>query len=335
MLSHGSRPRSAVACAAALVLTVLAVPAFAQNAAAPSVHWGMSAFPEFAQVQQIGLQEFLFTEFGKPGEGRYGDLGEMPTTGFNILSLSNNRVLGRREYIESNLLYSSTIDVGFTHDRFTEFLQNDVQHTLSNIEHVPRGRTHDWAPVLGYTGEVVYRFISTSWTNDGGLATFPTPMFASAGFHLGTMYEEAYASVGLRRHAGPWFLPPWFRRYVYPSISAMVRGGVLHKGFIFQDLSPAYALGQATLALHVAEGWYPILLEFGMSGHSGFFIDVAKQPMAEHFYIGRVSLGDFTFELTNDSFGDKDSGPTVGVRLFMSLIAGTQRSFIQKMLSYL
>jgi uncharacterized membrane protein len=63
--------------------------------------------------------------------------------------------------------------------------------------------------------------------------------------------------------------------------------------------------------------------EYALSGHSGLFIDKLRHPMPERFYSVRVGIGDVIFEIANDSYGNKDIGPTVAVRLFMNIAPGT------------
>jgi hypothetical protein len=304
----------------------------AQAAGSPAGHWGLLAYPELNRTHQIGLQQMLFTEYGKPGDGRYGDFGNMQTMGINLITLSNTRQLARRSSLDGNLLYTSTLNIGASWDWPTEFLQNDVRHNMSNLEFVPRGRTRT-APELIYGGEFVYRVFSHSHTDTGFVDRTPTPFFILAGFQVGSLSQEGYVGAGVRRLDNQYLLSPAVRRFFALSVSAMARLGVPVPGFAFQHTAHSYSLAQVSGAVHLFEAFYPIVVEFGWTGHTGIFIDKERRPMPEKYWTFHLSFGPFNFEVSNDSMGDKDIGPTVGLRAIYSVSPGT--NFLHNLLDVL
>jgi hypothetical protein len=300
--------------------------AFGQSGALPAAHWGMTTYPESRVSQHMGLQHFLFTEFGKPGDGRYGDLGEMPTMGLTFLTLSNTRVLRRKEDVSSNVLFTSTFQIGRSGDQPGRFLQNQVEHNLDELAFVPRGEVRR-ATDVGYAGEVSYHFLRSAISRTGQPVARRTPVFIAAGFGVSTLYTEGYTSLGIRDLIGPYFLKNLTRDFFYLSLSSMVRLGIpvdqCLRDCAFENPAPFYLLGQITGTLHLLEPWYPIRFEWGITGHSGLFVDHLRDPMPERFYTARLGLGDLVFELSNDSYGDKDVGPTVALRLLFNITPGT------------
>jgi len=312
-----------------LGLCLLGRAARAQNSVAPAAHWGMVTYPEEQQTQQIGLQHFLFTEFGKPGDGRYGDFSDMESMGFTFLTFSNTRVLKRDGDVVSNVLYASTVQVGYTGHQPGFFFQNDVQHNLSNYAFVPRGRERTF-PDLGYDGEVAYWFLRSAINQHGERVMVPTPFFVSGGLGVSTVMVDGYTAVGVRHLEGPYLFGPKIRRWIYLSFSAMARLGVpitsCQFGWTrcaFPTVAPYYVVNQISVTGHFIEHWFPVRLEIGYTGDSGLFLDKLRRPMPERFWTVRVGLGDFTFEIANDSFGDKDIGPTFAARFFVNLSPGT------------
>jgi hypothetical protein len=320
-----------------LLALVLLSPAFAtvaraQGTASPGPHFGFSAFPELAPVHQIGLQFALFTEYGKPGDGRFGDYDGLPTMGINLLSLSNTRVLNRNDDLSSNLLFTSTFQLGWSNDAVTRRLQNQVRHRMLKVDYVARGRTREQFEV-GYGGQIVYRIIRDAWSKQGEPVHVPTPLFALAGFNVGSLFADTYVGLGLRNLIGPYFLYERVRRVFFLSFSVMSRlgmpfstCGVVDKiGLECALQTPAtyYLANQASVTVHLLEAWYPIRAELGWMGHTGIFVDRDRQPMPERFWTFRLSLGDFVFEIANDSGGRKDIGPTMATQIYYNVPIGT------------
>ena len=56
------------------------------------------------------------------------------------------------------------------------------------------------------------------------------------------------------------------------------------------------------------------MVEAGWTGHTGLFIDKQRRAMPEKCWTFHLSFGPFNFEVSNDSMGNKDIGPTVALR---------------------
>jgi hypothetical protein len=255
--------------------------------------------------------------------------------GFTFLTLSNTRVLKRDSDLASNVLFASTLQLGYTGDQPGFFFQNDVQHNLDNYAFVPRGRERKTFDA-GYNGEVDYWFLSSSINRQGERVSVRTPFFVTAGLGLSTLMVDGYTAVGMRHLVGPYFLWEHTRRFFYLSFSAMARlgvpittcyfpslVGVQWNGCAFHPVAPYYVVNQISLAAHLVEHWFPVILEIGYTGDSGLFIDELRRPMPERFWTARANIGDFTFEISNDTFGNKDIGPTFAARIFVNLSPGT------------
>jgi hypothetical protein len=318
------------------VLGVVMFPraAGAQGAASPGPHFGFVAFPEMAPAQQIGAQVTLFTEYGKPGDGRYGDHDDLPTMGINLLTISNTRVLNRKDDVASNLLFTSTLQLGRTSDQPARFFQNQVRHRMIEADFVPRGRVRNEVE-FGYGGQVVYRFNRDAWSNKGDLVRTPTPMFVLSGFNFGTLFSDGYVGLGIRDLIGPYFLYDRAKRWFYVSFSAMSRLGVPFRSCPVTEAipglscgldatAPYYMANQLSFSLHLFEAFYPLRAEVGFMGHTGLFVDKVRSPMAERFWTFRLYLGDFVFEIANDSGGHKDIGPTMATQVFYNVPIGTK-----------
>ena len=306
--------------------------ALAQGAGSPAGHWGLLAYPELDRTHQIGFQQMLFTEYGKPGDGRYGDIGDMPTIGINLLTMSNTRQLARRSNVDGNLLYTSTLNLGASWDGMTEYLQNDVRHHMSQLEFVPRGRTRTM-PEASYGGEFIYRVLSHNHSESGSIYLMPSPFFLLGGFQFGTLSQEGYVGAGVRHLGNEYLLSPEVRRFLSVSVSAMARLGVPVRGLAFPHTSHSYYLAQVSGAVHLLQAFYPIVVEAGWTGHTGLFIDKQRRAMPEKYWTFHLSFGPFNFEVSNDSMGNKDIGPTVALRAMYTVAPGT--NFLHNLLDVL
>lgn len=338
-------PTRGLIAAAALAFTVASLhgarAAQAQNSVAPAAHWGMLTYPEAGQVQQIGFQHFLFTEFGKPGDGRYGDYGDMPTMGLSFLTLSNTRIMKRDGDLASNVLFASTLQVGWAGRQPGAFLQNQVQHNWDELAYVPRGRERE-AFDVGYNGEVAYWFLRSAVNRQGERVAVRTPLFVAAGFGVGTLMIDGYMALGVRHLVGPAVLWDWSRDIFFLSLSAISRLGLplstcqfdFLKGVCgFDPVAPYYVASQISLTAHLAQAYFPVQVELGYTGDSGLFVDKMRNPMPERFWTLRLVMSSFVFEIANDAQGDKDIGPTVATRFFINFAPGTP--FVGKLLNVL
>jgi hypothetical protein len=306
---------------------LLAREASAQAVVAPSSHWGALMYPELAPATHVGVNFVAFTQFGKDVAGVHDPYNfQTQSVGFNLLSLSNTRGLFRDKAYWSNLLYRSTLVLGYSDDEPTEWFQNEVIHGPRGLAKIPREGVRT-AFEGGYSGELNYQLLSLESRRDG-VRYIPAPLFVGGGFAVGTVQQEAFAQLGIREFELLPILREWgLHRYAFLTFSAMARTGTAYGGPTFRHVASYYLLAQGSLALHLAQFSFPWVIELGMTGSSGVFLSKEKSTEAEpippslieQFWCLRVQIGDFTFETFNDQLGHKDKGPTYGVRIFYNL----------------
>ena len=102
----------------------------------------------------------------------------------------------------------------------------------------------------------------------------------------------------------------------------MARLGVPVRGLAFPHTSHSYYLAQVSGAVHLLQAFYPIVVEAGWTGHTGLFIDKQRRAMPEKHWTFHLSFGPFNFEVSNDSMGNKDIGPTVALRAMYTVAPG-------------
>ena len=316
----------------------------AQNVAVPGPHFGAIMFPDLDAVQHIGLQLYDFTEYDKLQDAsglyrRYNDIDS--TIGFNMITLSNTRNLRRDDPFASNLLLRSAIVAGWSFDKPTNWLQNDVIHKLGGLPRVPRGATLHW-PLANYAAELNYNFHAIGRAADGRLQFVPTPLFVGAGFSAGTIMQDFYVQAGMHQFTSGRSYFHCLEPYVFLSISAMTRVGVTLPGFVIDETQLLYATGQGAVRAHVASFSFPIVAEVALTGTTGVFrrgigpeygpyvapagmepARVDRVALPEMFVAFRLQLGDFIFETVNDFYGGKDRGPTYGASVYYRLLPGS------------
>ncbi len=350
-------------------LLLLASPVGAQTP--PAGHWGALMYPDTEPTQRLGFGILAFTQFGKDTNpdgtpvlrdpclaARDGDLSVHcgdpdpyndidETIGLNIASYSSTRPLLRFKSNGSNLLYTHLLTVGWVNDFITETYQNRAIHAVADLQEIPRGEKactddFEWGSpscyVLGYSGALNYHFQSFDSHRDGRVVR-PTPLFVGAGFAVSTVYNEAYAQMGVRRFDLSSPLWPDAARVVYLSVSAMTRLGAAYRGLVFDHVASHYASAQAGIGLHFARYHWPVHLELGVSGSSGLFQasrrpkvgdveDERPQPstaLEEQFWDLRLEIGAFTFETFNDQLGGKDKGPSYGAMISYTIVPDQNR----------
>lgn len=251
-----------------------------------------------------------------------------------------------------NVLVYEAVLLGGTGDAATQYLQNDVIHAANwrgreKLLPVPRrtSDTPDGSPTSGqsfaaniaqYSTAVTYR-LSTLRREGHRDIRHATPIFAGGGYSVGTLFQEAFVQLGLMDFDFVLDRPELlgFRLLSLGGFGAG-RAGVLLPGPHFPDLTEDYQLLQAGLRSRFAVGGFPIEYEFVRSAMRGFFVaprtsdqwdliamrgqparDVyeAKTPRRERFGAHRVRIGGFSFQVSNDSPGGKDSGPTFSAQM--------------------
>lgn len=371
-----SRVRAVLLLSTAVALLWVARPCSAQLNVAPSSHWGASMYPTLEPGVTLGYEILGFTELGKDvradgapltadecrsalaerdlpsrapcgGADRYNHIRQ--TIGLNLIGFSYTHPLRRYRVQGSNLLFTSSVVVGWVGDSTTEFYQNEIIHRVARLQRIrreavacPRGELGRFVDcfAFGYGGELDYRLHSFDQERRR-LGIRETPFFVGAGFFASNIESELYTHLGLRRFdlTGP--LLPRLGRFVYLSLSAMGRAGLLVRGAIFEHLANQYAAVDGALALHLLPYHWPIVVEFAFTASTGQFVvaprtvaadgrELQSEPpppaLAERMYRLRVELGEFVFETYNDSPGGKDKGPSFGARAMYRFTPGTREA---------
>lgn len=313
-------------------------------------------YPSLEPKQELGVNFALFSEFGKrvnadglvpTSAEKTGDPAvyatqdrynmESETIGFNFVSASNTRPLIRDRVFASNLLFRSTLIAGVAGDLATSWFQNKVIHKPANLPPIERNDTLNPADdglrslLLGYSGELNYRFYSLSRRADG-TRMIPTPLFIGGGYSIATIQNEGFVQLGFRNFDPvPRLFPP---SIVSIRLSTMARAGALLPSFVFHELAGYYVTAQASVGLLFCQYIFPIGLEFGITGASGEFLNQSlprderdqATPLAdglrERFLAMQVVLGNFAFQTFNDILGGKDKGPTYGASISYVLREG-------------
>jgi hypothetical protein len=243
----------------------------------------------------------------------------------------------------------TTLMLGFINDVVPEFLQNEVIHRSNlksdKLERVPRrttdtfddishGPSYYWPPIVGWSQEYFMRLYA-SRRIDGEEQRVPTPLFLGGGLQLSTINQEFFVHAGANvlEVPIPDKLDMGFLRGV--GLGGMARAGALSPGHYLKDLTSHYTNVQAVVRANVEIRGFAMQLDYTMTGASGFFVAPrtpaqrqiiaefpvdtdpaeryqAKSPVSERFSSLRARIGDFTFEMYNDSFGGKDKGPSYG-----------------------
>ena len=201
-------------------------------------------------------------------------------------------------------------------------------------------------PLLGYSEEYFLRMVSPRRNAQGVDERIPTPFFVGGGWSVGTIDHEAFLHAGAavaeveiprprKRWANRVSRVLWVRSV---GIGGMARGGVVLPSHHLRDLTAQYFNAQATLRASVEWGSFPTQFELTTTAANGFFVagrgdaqmavvrelgpgaDAArvyasKASLNERFIALRVRIGDFTFETYNDTFGNKDKGPSFGAHV--------------------
>lgn len=368
----------AAALAVALCGVLHGADARAQSTHAPGSHWGASGYPRLTEGLSVGFELLGFTEFGKDtnpapptsdgtpltadecrdarrAQGldrsepcgvrdRYNHVGE--TIGLNLLTFNYTHALERFNLRSSNVLFTTTVVLGWVGDTVTEWYQNDVIHRALGLQRIPRdgvacdGGDDDNAwrcGIWGIGGDLTYQVYSLD-RGRGRLGMRPTPLFVGGGGMVSNVMSDIHVQFGFRRFELWGEAWPRVNRIVSLHISGVARGGVLAPGAIFDNVASHYAAANASVGLRLAKYRWPINIEFGYTGSTGMFVEQPRTTngegdevqsqrlplgIAERFYNLRVELGEFAFETYNDSAGGKDKGPSFGARILYTFSPGT------------
>ena len=287
-----------------------------QTLVAPSAHFGASVFPEFEPMAQLGLHFDRFTEFGKDTnpDGSYTFARKYrlhKTVGLDFVAFSNtDRLFGSR-----TTLYRLTVQVGLSNDQLTETFQNDIVHRLRHLKPVPTEGNVRKAFEAGLGLDV------NRWFQPGRVRL---PMFVGAGVSVSTLMQEGFVQGGVRVPRS--------------GVSLMLRAGSVFGdgGFPRRAIADWYAMLHGSVRAPLDDWltgdavctWVCALIpevELGATWSTGVFLRDSGVSVAEVFCTVRLTWGPVNFETWNDSCGNKDEGPTFGVRMYARSQAFTLR----------
>ncbi|HLG44431.1 MAG TPA: hypothetical protein VI337_05425 [Nitrospirales bacterium] len=320
--SYGARPlgsRKSLRLACLVLLTPLwsATMAWGESPA-PTVHWGGIGYPDQYTTLTAGLTVNRFTEFDNEIPPTRYDSTINNTFGLNFLSLSWSKQWGRVWEPLDGLSSHLSLGIGPTADQPSKWVQNELHKSLGFSpvhENSVREDTDAMvdASVTGWQ----------RWLNGAGQ---PPDAFGGVGVSAGTLYQEFYGRAGLRRLQA---FPDWdthplvnFIGSLGVRFSGMGRYGRLADGAVLRAVKPSSTIGQVSGSLgSYRPGEQPAWeVEVACTWDSGLFVNGVGQSRKEFFGSGSITIGPVRFETWNDTFNNKDKGPTAGATLTVDLL---------------
>ncbi len=253
--------------------------------------------------------------------------------------IAESVLIGRTGDGTTRWLQNSVIHAGRTRIGLSELLPIP-RDTLDTRDAISQGPSSGSLNILQFSTSVAYR-LSQFRREDGRDVRQVTPLFLGGGYSVGTLYHEAFVQGGLMDfdfRVDSREIPCIRLRLVSAGVFGVGRAGVLLPSRIFTDLTADYRVVQAGVRGEFSVLGVPVLAEFSTTGMDGFFVrprtdaenalivsrlgadslDLrkrysiyeAKSARKERYEALRLRLGNFSFQLTNDSQGGKDSGPT-------------------------
>ncbi|HSE57275.1 MAG TPA: hypothetical protein VLA99_01095 [Nitrospiraceae bacterium] len=300
---------------ACLSLSVILVPAARAEPVAPSVHWGAIAYPDQDETLVAGMTFNRFAEFDEAG-GKFNPIQE--SAGFNFVTVSWTERIRRFPGWSTNL----TVGAGPTHADPTLYLQNDFLHRLLGNQTEPVAQQRE-------TTDFMFNGSLTRWAKLFGEREVG---FAGLGFAAGSLYQEVFAQMGVRRLSLAEALEPvvgdsaflrGFSRFV--RISGMGRYGQVFGGAAFPNATVAAQAYLAQASISVAsyddhDGVPPRWeLEFAFTIDSGLFADPSRHSIKRQFGSLALRFPYGVVETWNDVVGETDSGPTFGFQVMFDV----------------
>jgi hypothetical protein len=306
------------AAACVLKLFIVAAPVYGETSA-PSVHWGALSYPDQYPTLMAGLVVNRFTEFNGGG-ARFNAVNQ--TAGYNFLSLTRTTPLAQLpKWMGTGWMGNVSIGAGPTGREPSEYLQNGFIHRLLGINAVPADqRRIDVADFM--IGSTITRWFPLADRQVG---------FGGIGLDLGSLYQELYARVGVRRlsladlihQVGASFGPlAALSRYV--RVSGMGRYSRIYSGAAYNSSVLANQTWIAQGSVSVGDyrdasrppRWE---LEFGAMIDSGLFVTPSGHGIERRFGTIALRFPYGVVETWNDVLGRTDSGPTYGFRLMLDV----------------
>ena len=297
-------------------IVLMAISTATAETVAPSDHWGAISYPDLTPTLIAGLTVNRFTEFNGSGV-RFNAIQQ--TAGFNFATVSWTERIKWFDGWNGNL----TIGGGPTGDEPSIYLQNGFVHRLLGNKPVPVNETRGGADFM--LGGSVTRWWGLFGSSENG--------FAGMGLAVGSLYQEVYGRVGLRRVSiaeilasiNPAIVPQaleTFSRYV--RFSGMGRYGRLYGGSAYSDdvIANQSYLGQVSVSIADYDGHDPPRweLEFAATIDSGLFVTPSGHGIERRFGSLAIHFPYGVVETWNDVLGKTDSGPTYGFRLMIDIL---------------
>ncbi len=269
-------------------------------------------YPDQTPLLDAGYTLNRFTEFNA-ARHRYNEIRE--TAGFNFATLSWTHFPSRFDGWSTNL----TVGAGPTRDQPSRAIQNEGVHRWLGFERVPVGTLRDATDFM----------LDGSVTRWAAVLGRPRTAFAGAGLSAGSLYQEVFARIGVRRLAladlvgvDPAETSPLAIVLRSVRFSALGRYSRLWSGAAYREVAPESFLVQASMSIGDYRGdpsrplWE---IEFTYTVDSGLFVASNGSTIEEQFASVALRVGFFTFETWNDSINGQDKGPTYGGKVMIDL----------------
>lgn len=298
-----------------LILALLAIPCTEESWAespAPSVHWGAISYPDQGRLLETGLTLNRFTELNASRQ-QFNAVRE--TSGFNFATISWTEHYEHWKDWSTNV----TVGAGPTRDQPTNALQNQGVHRWLGFHPVPVHATRE-ANDFMIDGTV------TRWT---ALLGDRRTGFAGSGFSVGSLYQEVYARIGIRRFPiADLFGLSENSRGLGSQIARSVRFSTMGRysriwsGAAYHEVKPMSYLAQVSMSIgdYMPDPFHPLWeLEFAFTLDSGLFVSTSGNSIEERFGSASLRIAFITFQAWNDSLNGHDNGPTYGGRFMVDL----------------
>jgi hypothetical protein len=211
-----------------------------------------------------------------------------------------------------------TVGIGPTGRQPTDYLQNNVIHPVMGFAPVPVARTrHD----------VIDGMVDASLTRWFPLFNDRRELYVGGGISAGSVYQEEFARIGVRRISFDSFIPYWNETPLhfltdYLRFSAMARYSQLQSGALIHEIKPYSFLYQFSVSVgpygttQDAPRWE---IEYAVTWDSGMFTDETTQSRKEFYWSLAARYAAVRLETWNDSIHHKDKGPTYGFAVTIDL----------------
>jgi hypothetical protein len=310
----------------------------AQGLFMPSAGWGAPQIPSPSGRCDIAVSTDLFTDMTKPvdrANGRYATYGADSTVGYNLGALGCDlSVFDIYPWRQSAVTVRITAGIGFVNDNVTNYLQNSFIHTDNDLEPIPRSNIARGRPIYVAEARVDRWFDQVAISRNG--FRLRGAAFLGANGSLFGPFRALNVEAGYRMTALE------ISGMRLPTVSFMASKGVILSGdasWTKPLLANTFSFRQILVRVPLNE-WFSRAAVFpvvtvGSTTSAGLFrdagtpyprrdappSDTTRRLIAEHLCSIGLSWVDarFAIDTYNDSCGDKDQGPTFGLRVTFSV----------------